>query len=192
MRIKILKAINLLALLLSVAWMATNPDWDSAISTVGLIATMIGLEVRQEQTRIQHPDIQLFRKFLAALPSDGDMYYVSHEDMGGPIDMDQLNQLRRFKYDWNNAEHEFIDRDLESKRKILRNLIEEFYSYLGQTTWQVKDTRFQRVPQEWQYEQPERFRQAVDRLNSHADEIFHLHQDLVRTGKKKLHIATIA
>ena len=152
--------------------MVSNPDWEPKISTLGLIATIIGLEVKEEKSRIKNPDVELFKKFLRALPSNRDISYVSREHMGGPIDMNQLNQLRRFKYDWNNAEHEFIDRDIEGKRKSLRNLIEEFYTYLGLNTWQVNGS-FQRVPPEWQEEQPERHKQVVKQLNSYTEEIFH-------------------
>jgi hypothetical protein len=185
---KTFKVINLFALLCSVVWAAKNPGWDTISISFALLATVIGLEIGEEKKRLKNPDIILFDAFLQVLPSDGNIDYVKQNDMAGPIDMNQLEQLRRFKYDWNNAEHEFINKKLEKKRKELPELIEAFYTFAGVNTWQVKGN-VHRVPTEWQQTQPMRYDQVVNQLNSYANQIYTLHQELVRFAKKRLKLS---
>ena len=40
-----IKLLNLLGLLAAVAWLARHPDWEPAVTSIGLFASLIALEV---------------------------------------------------------------------------------------------------------------------------------------------------
>jgi len=185
---KALKLINLLALLLSVAWIMSNPDWEPKITSLTLMATLIGLEYGEERKRLKNPDVQLFKKLIQTLPSNGDIDYIRAEEMAGMIDSERLKQIKRFYYEWKDAEHEFLNRGLEKKRKQLYKVISDFLMCYFANAFQQNGTLY-RVPVEWQVNDPTKYQSAVDQLNDLADDIYRLHQNLVRSARHKLKVA---
>lgn len=184
-----LKMLNLIALLCAVAWFSRAPDWEPLITALGLLAAFIAQEIKSFKNQRPSPDNQLFQEFLEVLPSGGgSIEFISHFNMAGfAFDSKNLNDLRKFSYEWDNAEHEFADLDLEHLRKRLLAKIDEYLNYFALNTWPTS-TGFQTVPPEWEIEQPQRFRETVSKLHDLAGTIVELHQDLVRLGRKRLRI----
>jgi hypothetical protein len=104
---------------------------------------------------------------------------------GFSFEVDRLDDLYGFLHGWDDAEHEFLDKKLEEKRKRLLKLIAEYSHLIGMNTWRT-DLGLQTVPPEWEGEQPDRFREVVTNLHDKAGEIVSAHQDLVRAARKKL------
>jgi hypothetical protein len=104
---------------------------------------------------------------------------------GFSFEMEELDDLYTFYEEWSDAEHEFFNEKIERKRKRLHELIGEYTSLIGSNTFPTDGGR-QTVPPEWEYEQPERFGEVVRRLHGKAESIVDLHQDLIRTARRKL------
>lgn len=94
--------------------------------------------------------------------------------------------LDLFDYKWDDAEHEFLDPELETLRKKLHGLIRNYLQFLSLNTWPTQGD-FSTVPPEWEETQPDRFENTVARLHEEAGEIVKTHQDLFRLARKKLY-----
>jgi hypothetical protein len=163
--------------------MLSNRVWEPKIGLVASLISFLAFEIKEDLSKPNASDVKLFEEFLVTLPSDGDIEYIKDYDMAGPIERDRLKQLNRFYYDWDNAEHEFIDRKLEKKRKQLFKSITLFFEAYGKYTFSTGD-RFQRVPPEWQGDHPQKHREAVELLNDRAESIFILHQTFIRVAQR--------
>lgn len=184
-----LKIVNLIALLLTVAWFARSPDWEPAVGFLGLLATLIGLEVKTKSAKGPHPDKELFQEFLRVLPSNDSIEFIRTFNMAGfSFDRRKLDDLKEFAYEWDDAEHEFHDKQLETKRKKLLKLIQKYLNYIAMHTFHTEYRYLYSVPLEWEYQKPELFNQIVGDLHRFAEEIVSTHQDLVRTGRRKLRL----
>jgi hypothetical protein len=105
--------------------------------------------------------------------------------MAGSFDVRKLDQLDVFLHDWNDPEHEFLDPELENKRKHLHTLINDYYKCIGCYTF-PKNMHVQEVPDEWEREQPKKYQDARKELHDFADQIATTHADLVRTARRTL------
>ena len=134
-------------------------------------------------------DKTLFAKFLDTLPSSGSIEFLKTFDMGfGSFETEQLSQLKDFYYNWNKPEYEFLDSELEKKRRELRNVVQKYLDSYSKNTFLTYDIDQKRayVLPEWKITQPENYRQAIEELNSLADEVVKAHTDLVRSARVKL------
>ncbi len=155
--------------------------WDRAVDY--LRSQLLEDEI---QRRKIEQDRELFKEFLGVLPSSGSIKFIERKNMAGfSFDSERLNDLHEFYYNWNDAEHEFLDEQLESKRERLHDLIGDYTSLIGNKTFPTDDGRHT-VPPEWEREQPERFAKAVNELHEKAENVVEAHQNLVRTGRRKL------
>ena len=136
--------------------------------------------------RGRESDRKLFESFREVLPSNGSIDFIDKFNMSGfSFDIDRLDDLFKFLHEWNDAEHEFLDKSLEEKRSRLLNLIAEYSHLISYNTFPT-DRGFQSVPSDWETEQPERFYETVEKLHAKAGEIVETHQELIRLGRRKL------
>lgn len=99
------------------------------MTCLGCLATLITLEIKSAKGPRRNPDKELFQEFLRVLPSNGSIEFIKTYNMAGfAFDGRKLDDLKRFVYEWNDAEHKFYDTKLEKKRK---NLLELTDRYLG-------------------------------------------------------------
>lgn len=134
-------------------------------------------------------DKSLFKEFLEVLPSKGSIRFLDGNNMAGfSFQLSKLDDLREFYYEWNDAEHEFINSDLEGLRKKLHGFIDKYLGVIALETFPTSDSRFNTVPPEWEYQQPDRFKKVVNALHSLAGDIVNTHQELIRNGRRQLHV----
>jgi len=147
------------------------------------------LQSTREQEQIS-ADKAMFQKFLEILPSSGSMAFIDVNNFAGfSFDWRELDPLRRFDHEWNDAEHEFLNPRMEAKGKKLLILVNRYLQNLATNTWLLKDQpggKFASVPQEWEDEQPERFLKVVNSLHEQAGKIVSVHRKLVRLGRQHL------
>jgi hypothetical protein len=146
------------------------------------------LQNAREQEQIS-ADKTMFQRFLETLPSSGSIAFIDVNNFAGSFDWHYLDQLRTFDHEWSDAEHEFLDTQMEAKRKELKTLVEGYLGFLGTNTWRLKDQSswgFASVPQEWEEEQPERFHEVVNSLHKQGEKIVSVHRELVRLGRQHL------
>lgn len=137
-------------------------------------------------------DKDLFRQFLAVLPSAGSIEFIRVNNFAGfSFDRRRLEQIEDFVHTWDNVEHEFLDPDLESKRKELLAEAGRFLGQIAVNTFPMpKDVNRSSVPEDWETDQPERFTKVVETIHGLAAKTVSIHTDLVRLGRERLKVAT--
>lgn len=130
-------------------------------------------------------DKALYDKFIKLLPSIGVIRFLDQNNMAGFSFRDEaLDPLREFYYEWGSAEHCFLNSDLENIRLKLHEKSDKYLDIISSETWTNGGEPYIRyVPQEWEFEQPERFNKVVNALHELAGEIVKLHQSLVKQAR---------
>lgn len=142
----------------------------------------------QEAQAEKVTDRALFQEFLKTLPTEGSIAYIQHANMKGySFAWKALEQLQEFRLKWDNPEHEFLDPDLEEKRRHLLQDVNLYLQQLSLNTYPVNnDASRAWVPADWEDTQNERFSQIVDELHGSAERIVRRHSELVRCARSRL------
>jgi hypothetical protein len=130
-------------------------------------------------------DRVMFQKFAAALPSSGSIRFVRDNNYAGfSFDRSKHEDLEAFASEWADAEHEFLDPELEALRVGLLTRVREFLNFVGCNTWLLKtNADWSHVPPEWEHEQPTRFNEVTDTIHRLAKDIEASHAELVRRAR---------
>lgn len=148
-------------------------------------------ELAEKATNSSEPFIQpdehdrdLFKRFLARLPSSGKAVRFLHEhDIAVSFPSEWLDPLYHFIHQWNNAEHEFNNPWLEEKRLEFWNILNDFLKDLGQHTFFIgKEGRLSTGIEE--REDRREMLEAHQRLNKSGTLAYEAHQNLVREGRR--------
>lgn len=189
----ILKIANLVSLLLAEAWFIKSPDWEPAILFITLLGTLIAQEVRSENDtpikNITIHDKELYEIFLKELPFEGSIEFIRDHDFHYSFALENIKQLIRFTREWDNAEHEFLNHDLENYKKELFNKIKNFVYDSGMKTFPMGEgvqTVMNNRDQE--HALTKSTKENIALLNNYGNDIFALHQEFVRKGKNILYI----
>jgi hypothetical protein len=180
---------GLLALCLTVVWLARAPDWEPLLAVIVALAAQVTQELAVETQRKCARDAALYAEFLAALPFEGSIQFLSQADFGGLVDALRLSDLERFSRGWTDARHEFLDRRLNTLLEALRASAAEFRGEFTSSVFpyegggELIDRDFYLVPREWSA----RRREAVaQNLRSLGDAVVRAHQELVRAAERQL------
>lgn len=181
-----IKGINLAALLVAVAWLARAPDWEPVVTSLVLLATLVGQELAPSlRGAVDQHDRRLFDQFLEDFPSNGSSArFLSEHDIGNSFPRDDLDQLTYFTVHWDNAEREFHDKALEKNRQKLLRLAKEFRHDLSLNIFPIDGGWFSMELRDYE-DRPKKLEKR-DALNKQATEVYEVHQGLVRLGTKKL------
>jgi hypothetical protein len=98
----------------------------------------------------------------------------------------ELEPLNEFHERWSAPERTFIAPELETARQALWSKVRDYLCAIAIETFPTSTPGWRSVPSDWEEEQPERFERVVEKLHALAAEIFDLHADLVRVGRKNL------
>jgi hypothetical protein len=131
-------------------------------------------------------DRKIFDAFLNVMPSQGFIRFIKEIDIGEHFHESELDQLRSFCRSWNDPEHEFLDDQIDAKRKRLYELADEYYKQIILNTFSSHPDGFIGIPREWRHKDPERYWAIVGELHDLADKMVNAHADLVRTGRARL------
>lgn len=135
-------------------------------------------------------DRKLFNEFIELLPSGGlDVKLLEEHDFSNSHSKKQTDALDTFVHTWNNAQKQFLDEELESKRDNLINKSRLFIYTLANNSYSVgSGEMFSCIPDayrgEWDY--PSSVHDKIRELNTLGTELFELHKDLVLTARRKL------
>jgi len=134
-------------------------------------------------------DKKLYKILLKELPSNGSINFLRDHDFNYPFRLSELDQLVDFIYNWDNAEHEFIDKDIEKIKTNLFDEIKNYLEYSSMNTYPLK-AEFQTVKTDIdsEIELSETTKENISQLNKYGDTIYNLHQELIRNGRESLYI----
>ena len=181
-----------LGLLASAVWMGKSLDWGSISAFLVTLSGFLGTEVLEHrraasQSRLE-ADRKLFQSLQSLLPSNGAVRYFKDTDMALPIDDEELKPLHRFVYEWNNPEHEFLDKAIQEKFTALMSKTNEFLASVALNTYADIPGK-QVVPKDWLDKGlEEKYKHAVADLNQKADSMVQAHEDSFRTARRVLNI----
>jgi hypothetical protein len=141
------------------------------------------------QQKLHKHDKKLYKQFLNTLPSKGSIQFIYEHNFHYEFKQSRLEELFSFSEEWDNAEFEFINEELEQIRNKLLILINEFLYKLGNsvrplhinelyTIFPMSISRGDKLP--------ENLRIEIQSINLYGDPIYETHQKLVRLGKKLL------
>ncbi len=179
------RLLNLLALLGAVAWSGAKwPDWEPAVTSLALLATLIGQEVsRSRKDRSQARDRALFLRFKDEFPSTGKTTrFLKEFDIGNSFPADSLDDLDRFLTQWSNAECQFLDSRMESERKVLLVVGKEFNLRLSNSISPDARGRYSIKLHDMEL-RPDMLKLQGE-LNDLATRVYRAHQNLMRAGAR--------
>jgi hypothetical protein len=116
----------------------------------------------------------------------------------GSIDFLRTNNFAGWSFEWsrldgiqqslarNGPEHEFLDADLEQLRAAFQAACHAFMKYAAVNTFVVGNAGRQGIPEEWETQQPERFRKTVEEIHEAADKVCSSYDELIRAARKRL------
>jgi hypothetical protein len=172
---------NQIALMLTLAWFARDPDWEQGILAVTFFFAWLGMEVFPGRGLTEH-DCKLFKAFTEVLPSDGpSLVFLKEHDLGGEFQSSCLDQIDEFLRTWQNAEHEFNNKKLEKQRKALIEVATKFRRELGNKVASAGNGYLSLGLQDLET-RPHVLR-SQDELNKLATEVYKAHQELIRLGR---------
>lgn len=130
-------------------------------------------------------DLKLYDELLELLPTSGIIRFLDQNNMAGFSFPDSaLDPLRTFYYEWREPDREFIHPNLENIRKQLWQKADAYLDVIAYQTFSTGNGADRRsVPEEWEFEQPERFLRVVKSLHDLAGEIVALHGNLMRAAR---------
>lgn len=137
-------------------------------------------------TRVER-DRELFQEFLRILPHDGSIAFIRNDFFTRPFELRLLSDIDAFIARWNNAEHEFLDADLEARRRELMHLIITFRGNISTNTFTTQVPGENSIPVEWRTAHPAQFDEIVNSLQEQAAMIGETYDRLVREGLQRLH-----
>jgi len=193
------KAFSLSAMLATVTWFFWNPkgwifQWEPIVVFLFALAGFVKAEKTGESSSSKpHPnDIVLFRNFLEVLPSTTFIELLKQHDFLLDFEPDTFTPLTTFLYEWDNAEHEFQNKDLESLKKALLITTEDFCSKISKYTSRNKSGFYSvRVDHlKYENEHEARFRKEASIIDDASDKFILTHQNLVREGRRLCNLST--
>lgn len=177
-----------------VGYFAHEPGWKSGSALVAAFFAVVAIEYaefRQKliehgpRTQVREHDKALFQQLMALLPSNGVIAFVNQHNMSFGFDEGRIEPIDRFVLEWQNAQHEFIDVDVEHAKAELMQACRAWCHTINIETFRMSDRR-QSVPPEWETDQPERFEKVIRQLHDEAQAIVDKHEHLVRVGTRRL------
>ncbi len=140
-----------------------------------------------DRLTVVETDKQVYELLVQVLPWDRSINFVRSNNFAGySFESAQLNDFRDFRHCCNNPAFEFIDPDLEALRAKLLALIDSYLSTIAIETFPTRTAGWNSVPEEWEDEQPDRFRRVVTELHDLAGRIVETYGALVKTATRKL------
>jgi len=151
-------------------------------------AALSGMEhAYQESVDQKATDKALFARLIETLPTNGSISFITHWDVGAMLfNPKKLRQLRVFYLEWNDPEHEFLDADLEAKRRHLHRSVDRYLGKTEECFFSQPGSDLVGIPPEWQISKPELFQSTMDELNRLADDVASAHKDLLVAAREKL------
>ena len=136
-------------------------------------------------------DKNLFNQFLDEFPSNSaSLRLLKEHDFGNSFYGNKTEQTESFVNNWNNAEKQFLDSELEEKRQELWQHCNSFLLKLAESSGPIGvGPMFTVIPDTHlgkEFDMPAFVTERISNLNDKATACYKLHQELVTLCKQKL------
>lgn len=187
----LLRYLTLILLLVTIVWLVRDPGWNPLVTFLTALIAFVGLYHKVNQVRkpdeTEVPDKCLFDALRKNLSFEGKTHFLKTHDFGGEFKSCELDKIKEFEHNWVGPEHEFIDQELEAKKKKLHEKVSSFMNAIRKYTF-TEGNGWQRIPKEWRFEKEKQYEYAENLLNSSAEAVVNLQEDLFQTARKKLKV----
>jgi hypothetical protein len=145
------------------------------------------LEELREQQATKETDTALLKELMADLPAET-IKFMRDFDFANSFEWSSVAPVSNFELTWRDARHEFLDREIEAKKRILVERGDAVVAALGHNTsvqWHGRSA----VAEASKLDTPHGYREHVEEikeLNDKADAFVEAHEDFIRTARKRL------
>ncbi len=151
--------------------------WEPFIVFLAVITTVTGIASVQGR-RTWNTD--LGKKFLQEFPSKGfSVPFLKDHDMGAPFHNNSLKEMENFLENWSDAEHEFMDKKAENKKKELYNKLKAFHEKLSLNIFPMEREGMFSM-EIANFETNEHKLKTMRELNESSFELYEIHQELTK------------
>ncbi|MBC3877605.1 hypothetical protein H8K38_07285 [Undibacterium sp. FT79W] len=111
-------------------YFADQPDFEPALAFIAALGIVLAKDplrarlVAPEKSASPH-DKELFRAFTDLLPPNQTARFFKEHDFGGSFSKSDVAPLYSFVETWDSVDKEFLDEELEAKRKAIYSLASE-------------------------------------------------------------------
>ena len=135
-------------------------------------------------------DKELFKKFLEDFPSNsGSIDMLRQQDFSNSFNINRLVSLEKFVEEWDTIEREFLNTDLERRRRELWDVCNAFNCKLSVGAYDLNGGPvFSCIPDAYRGtgNWPKHVDEKIDELNGLARTCLKLYEEFVRFGRKFL------
>ncbi|MCY3022241.1 MAG: hypothetical protein NTW87_24785 [Planctomycetota bacterium] len=141
-------------------------------------------------------DEHLYRRLVTLLPSSsGALYFLKEWNMAFRFQEERLRPLDEFTNTWDDAEHWFLDVEIEAKRRVLLTACKKYLLWIGLNTAPAEHcvpglqeiTPYCDIAEDPGWKEYEK---KVGEVHCIAEEIVGAHQDFVIAARRRLQIST--
>jgi len=151
-----------------------------------IVSTYLGTS--KEKASVRH-DRDIFAKFLSDFPHNPSIQLLKHHDFGGDYHSSDLRNLFDFVREWDRPELEFLDKQIEKKRKQLYKAAHELFEDFMQETVPHDHNPELSTVYPWTQrggQRPEWIKQSAATLNASARKFAPQYDEFVRYTRKRL------
>ncbi len=158
------------------------------ISTTSIFEATTNRKKTEFENAEKNHDISLFKKLIDLLPSNSFMIFIRDHDFANSFDRKLIDPAYQFIYEWDNAEQEFINQNIEQAKKFLYEKGGRFTHYVGKNTSPNHHGWQSAIPKNIDPDMgfPEHVKKEIKELNDSASEFYQAHQTFIRVSKANL------
>jgi hypothetical protein len=161
-----------------------------SLATVSLLIFFIVKKMRRFKydTETIVLDKELFVEIKSKLlPQDTLIKWLRDHDFGMGFETDNLMKIGKIEEENKNPDFEFFHPEIEKKKRLLVNSIEVFTECMGSYMFGNRNGGIN-IPSEWEFDQPERFKKALEETGATREAVCKKYDDFVRTGRRILRV----
>lgn len=171
--------------------------WGFALVAIALTYHLITTSIYEsvERADIRHVreirktyDINLLNKLLALLPSYDCMSFIRDYDFANSFHPNRIKNIEKFFEEWDNAECEFHDVNIENAKRELYSKANDFVMNIARYTALNDYGRLTAIPRhvDPEIDFPAWVRDEISQINNSATELYRSHQDFIRVSRDSL------
>lgn len=179
--------LNLVALLLAMGWMINSFDWEPIIVFVTLLGTFLTLIFKQDDSKKNSADIELFRRFNEDLPIYN-IEFIEQSSLKSPFLRSNLDPFFHFESTWKDVHHTFFNKKLENCKTKLHNSIYKFISLVAINTFPTNNQNVSCIPKEWELNDKQRYDKVTKNIDEVQDEVVKDYNVFVKRARQTLKV----